>query len=149
MPASRKTKNKSLHSIRSRDVMRRTIGFKGFAVLLVSGAALVLSSAAMSESAVVTKGSKAAEGGECVAETQDMRRNHMEYLKHDRDAVVHKGIRDSQYKLSECVDCHAAKDDHGQALPVNGEGQFCDSCHNYTAVSITCFQCHSKVPEEK
>jgi predicted CXXCH cytochrome family protein len=129
--------------------MRRTIGFKRFAVLLVSGAMLVLSAAAMSESAVVTKGSKAAEGGECVAETQDMRRNHMEYLKHERVEVVRDGVRDTKYSLAECVNCHGTHDEQGQPVAINSEGQFCDGCHNYTAVSITCFQCHSKVPEEK
>ncbi len=127
--------------------MRRTIGFKRFAALLVSGAVLVLSAAALAGG--VTPGSKAATMESCVAPTADMRRNHMEYLKHERDEVVREGVRDTQYSLAECVNCHGAHDDQGRPVPVNADGQFCDSCHHYAAVSIPCFQCHRKVPEEK
>ncbi len=126
--------------------MRRTIGIKQFAVLLLSAAALALSAATLAE---VTPGSKAAEKEACVAPTDDMRRNHMEYLKHERVEVVREGARDTKYSIAECVNCHGAHDEQGQSIPVNGEGQFCDSCHSYAAVNITCFQCHRKVPEEK
>jgi hypothetical protein len=34
-------------------------------------------------------------------------------------------------------------------VPVNAPGEFCDGCHSYTAVNITCFQCHATVPETK
>jgi hypothetical protein len=96
---------------------------------------------------VVTQGSKAAGLDSCVAPTALMRRNHMDYLTHDRDETVLKGIRDTQYSLSACVDCHAEKEVAGGYKPVNSEGQFCASCHSYVAVSLTCFQCHSKTPE--
>jgi hypothetical protein len=72
----------------------------------------------------------------------------MDFLKHGRDEVVHRGIRDTRYGLSDCVECHAAKDDKGGYQPINGEGQFCDSCHEYVAVSLPCFQCHRKTPGE-
>jgi predicted CXXCH cytochrome family protein len=71
----------------------------------------------------------------------------MDYLKHDRDATVHKGIRDTRFSLAECVDCHAGKDSAGAYKPVNAEGEFCASCHSYVAVNLTCFQCHRKTPE--
>ncbi|PLX61249.1 MAG: hypothetical protein C0630_12465 [Sedimenticola selenatireducens] len=76
-----------------------------------------------------------------------MRRNHMDYLKHDRRETVHKGIRNTQYSLAECVECHAEKDSAGAYKPVNADGQFCESCHSYVAVNLTCFQCHRKTPE--
>jgi hypothetical protein len=129
--------------------MRRSIGLKRFMILLVGGISLVLSAAAVSESMVVVKGSKAATMDHCVAPTADMRRNHMKYLKHERDEVVHEGKRDSKFSIAECVNCHAGKDDSGHPVPVNAEGQFCDTCHHYVAVQIPCFQCHRKVPEEK
>jgi hypothetical protein len=29
------------------------------------------------------------------------------------------------------------------------ETNFCQSCHNYTAVKIDCFECHSNKPQVK
>jgi len=121
-------------------------GIRRFAGIVVGGALLLLTTGAISDSAV-TKGSKAASLDTCVAPTAEMRRNHMDYLKHDRDATVHEGVRDTRYSLAECVECHAEKNSAGAYKPVNGEGQFCESCHSYVAVSLTCFQCHRKTPE--
>ena len=44
---------------------------------------------------------------QCVAPTEDMRRNHFEMIKHQRDLTVHQGIRKTDDSLSGCVDCHA------------------------------------------
>lgn len=94
----------------------------------------------------VTPGSKAEGMQSCVAPTADIRRYHMDYLKHDRDETVRKGIRAVKHSLAECLDCHAGKDDQGNYLPVDAEGQFCAGCHRYTAVSPNCFQCHRTTP---
>lgn len=126
--------------------MDRLSGIRRFTGVLAGGALLLLSNGVISETAV-TKGSKAAGLDSCVAPTAVMRRNHMDYLKHDRDRTVRKGVRDTQYSLAECVECHAEKDDAGAYKPVNAEGQFCASCHSYVAVSLSCFQCHRKTPE--
>ena len=110
---------------------------------------LALSAGALGASAVVTEGSKAAGLDACVEETPVMRRNHMEFLKHQRDETVHNGIRGAKHGLADCVDCHASSDASGKPEPVNGEGQFCRTCHSYTAVSIDCFQCHRTIPREE
>ena len=128
--------------------MNRLTGIRRFAGVLVGGALLLLSTGGISETAV-TKGSKAAGLDSCVAPTAVMRRNHMDFLKHDRNMTVRKGIRDTQYSLAECVGCHAEKDTAGAYKPVNAEGQFCSSCHSYVAVNLSCFQCHRKTPEVK
>lgn len=128
--------------------MHRLIGFKRIVAMVLGAAVLSFSAASMSGSAVV-KGSKAADMESCVAPTLDMRRNHMEYLKHERDETVHEGVRGGKHRLADCVSCHASKDESGKSIPVNAEHQFCDSCHDYAAVNVTCFQCHRKVPEEK
>lgn len=86
---------------------------------------------------------------QCVEPTSVMRRNHFEFIKHQRDLTVHQGIRGSKHSLAGCVDCHARKDSGGKFVPVNAEGQFCDACHDYVAVSLDCFSCHSTVPGEK
>jgi len=108
----------------------------------------LLSSAVHSGSAV-TPGSKAAGLKSCVTPTAEIRRNHMDLLKHDRIKVVRDGVRDVKHSLAGCIDCHAQKDGKGDYQPVNAEGQFCSGCHEYLAVSLTCFQCHSKKPEQK
>jgi len=86
---------------------------------------------------------------QCVEPTAVMRRNHFEFIKHQRDLTVHNGIRSNKHSLSGCVDCHARKDASGKAVPVNAEGQFCSGCHDYAAVSLDCFSCHRTVPGEK
>ena len=84
----------------------------------------------------------------CIRDTAFMRRNHMKLLLHKRDLTMHQGIRTKDASLKECVSCHAAKDATGKAIPVNAPGQFCASCHEYAAVSITCFECHRTTPEK-
>jgi hypothetical protein len=82
-------------------------------------------------------------GDKCVEPTDDMRRNHMEYILHQRDETVHEGLRTKQYSLKNCIDCHA----NPATNSVLGEGGFCESCHRYASVSIDCFSCHSSSPE--
>ena len=125
------------------------------ASLLLAGVLMMLSAGMVLASEKLIDGSRAKGEKSCVvADTDDMRRNHMEYMKHDRDLTVRNGDRSVVNSISGCVNCHAGKDSAGQALPVNGHDaqgnpQFCAGCHEYVGVSITCFQCHRKVPEEK
>lgn len=103
----------------------------------------VLGSAQAGEA--VDGSAKADKLDQCVAPTQDMRRNHFEMIKHQRDLTVHQGIRKTDDSLAGCVDCHARKDAAGAGVPVDSEGQFCAGCHEYAAVSIDCFSCHTAV----
>jgi hypothetical protein len=81
-----------------------------------------------------------ARSGPCVEDPKLMRRSHMEFLKHDRDDTVRRGIRPVKHSLSACVDCHAnAKD--GRVL--GSEKHFCQGCHSYAAVKLDCFDCHA------
>ena len=82
----------------------------------------------------------------CVQPDEEMRKNHMKYILHQRDETMHEGIRTRQYALEECVNCHAVKSDAGEYIPVNDPDQFCYSCHSYAAVNIDCFQCHATKP---
>lgn len=94
-----------------------------------------------------TSNAEAAKLDQCVAPTPFMRRNHFELIKHQRDVTVHQGIRKTDDSLAGCVSCHASYDEQGHANPVNAPGEFCAGCHEYTAVNIHCFDCHSTVPE--
>ncbi len=85
-------------------------------------------------------------GEHCVAPTEFMRRNHMSMVKHQRDETVHEGVRGKPFSLAGCMDCHAVKGADGQAVTYADSKHFCRSCHDFAAVSIDCFQCHSSRP---
>ncbi len=74
-----------------------------------------------------------------------MRASHMELLDQWRDTVVRDNQRTYVSKLSgkefemslqkTCGDCHSNK------------AEFCDACHDYTAVQPYCWTCHLE-PQE-
>ena len=83
-------------------------------------------------------------GDKCVAPTEEMRREHMNMLKHQRDRTVHEGIRTKQHSLKGCVDCHASSKN---GSVVGSRDNFCQGCHDYAAVKLDCFECHSTKPQ--
>jgi hypothetical protein len=78
-------------------------------------------------------------GEACVAPVAEMRRDHMKMLLHQRDRTMRQGLREPRFSLKGCVDCHASQ----KTGSVLGKEGFCSSCHEYTAVSIDCFECHT------
>ncbi len=87
-----------------------------------------------------------AKGDRCVEPTDLMRRNHMEFLLHQRDETVHRGIRTKKHSLVECLTCHTQTDAAGHYIPINAPGQFCQDCHAYSGVKMDCFECHATKP---
>ncbi len=79
-------------------------------------------------------------GGQCVADPQWMRKNHMKVLFQQRDETVHQGIRDGKFSLKNCIECHASTRDDSV---IGRADSFCEGCHVYEAVKIDCFECHS------
>jgi hypothetical protein len=75
----------------------------------------------------------------CVAPPEEMRRNHMEMLKHQRDETLREGIRGEPVSLNRCINCHASKQT-GSVLGSNEN--FCQTCHAYVAVKLDCWDCH-------
>jgi predicted CXXCH cytochrome family protein len=120
---------------------RRNV-FLVVAVVLLSLAGLTVAASGVSRPEI-PKG----QGASCVEDTDFMRRNHMDLLKHQRDETMLLGIRTEQHSLRECVACHAVNDAHGTPVTVASEEHFCRSCHDYAAVKIDCFQCHASRPE--
>jgi hypothetical protein len=86
---------------------------------------------------------RAAKGERCVEETGEMRRYHMRFLEHQRDATVHGGIRGAKHSLRGCIDCHAGA---ASGSVAQAPGDFCVACHRFAAVKIDCFECHSSRP---
>ena len=101
------------------------------------------------ETHVIEGHSKADMLEQCVEPTEMMQKDHFGFLYHQRDDTVIDGIRTKQHSLANCVDCHVSYDKSGTAIPINSEGQFCQTCHVQTAVNIDCFTCHATVPREK
>lgn len=82
---------------------------------------------------------KIEKGAACVAPTEEMRRDHVKMLLHQRDRTVRQGLREPRFSLKNCVNCHASRET-GSVL---GKEGFCSSCHSYASVSIDCFECHT------
>ena len=87
-------------------------------------------------------------GDSCVEETEDMRRNHMDYLKGHRDEVMHQGIRTKKYSLKECLSCHVPTEGEARQAGRSEDQHFCQNCHEYAGVELDCFQCHNTRPQE-
>ena len=116
------------------------------AALAATAGALALAGPATAAEDWRQGNSEAAGLEQCVRPTEWMRRNHMELIKHQRNETVHLGIRDEDSSLAGCVDCHVQYDGGGEPIPINSQDQFCHSCHQFTAVTLDCFQCHATVP---
>ena len=77
---------------------------------------------------------------QCVRPVAFMKTSHMQLLKDWRDAAIREGQREEvapdgrHFAVSltnTCLrQCHAEK------------AEFCDRCHNYAAVSVSCWDCH-------
>jgi hypothetical protein len=80
------------------------------------------------------------QGEKCVAPAEQMRREHMNMLKHHRDRTVHEGIRTTEHSLKGCVDCHASKKN---GAVIGTSENFCQGCHEYASVKLDCWECHT------
>ena len=68
----------------------------------------------------------------CILPREEMRYQHMTYLKALRDRVVRAGVRGTQSQgLGACQGCHAHRE------------QFCNRCHAQAGVVPDCFGCHA------
>lgn len=79
---------------------------------------------------------------QCVEPTDVMRKKHYSYILHQRDDTVHRGIRTSKYSLNECISCHVQPRKDGTYPKHTESDHFCNTCHEFAAVSVDCFQCH-------
>lgn len=85
------------------------------------------------------------DASECIEETEFMTANHMVLLNQWRDAAVREGEREYTSRSGEvikisltgtCIDCHGRED------------EFCTRCHDFSNVTLTCWDCHV-TPEGK
>jgi len=111
-------------------------------------AALLSSVAANADNRVPIPHPPQAKGTHCVLPTEEMRRNHMKYILHQRNETMHEGIRTPQFSLKGCIHCHAVEGPDGKPVSIASPKHFCNSCHGYAAVHIDCFECHASTPTE-
>jgi hypothetical protein len=109
------------------------------ALLTLTGATVMADNHGDKVSKITAKGDK------CVEPTDVMRRNHMEFILHQRDDTMRRGVRTEKHSLKACINCHADP----KTNSVLGKDGFCESCHTYTAVSVDCFGCHNHKAEKK
>ena len=86
---------------------------------------------------------KPVDASSCVEPVDIMRRDHMKFLLHQRDATVLEGDRDSKYSLVGCMDCHNPGESAETAVRYPDPEHFCAGCHLYASVKIDCFECHA------
>jgi hypothetical protein len=123
--------------------------FAAFAVLVSAFAMIAAPLQAQDGGSGLAPQPPKGQGKHCVAETDFMRRNHMTMLTHRRDETVHEGVRTGDTSLTNCISCHAVKDESGQFVKYSDPKHFCRTCHDYAAVSVDCFECHASRPEAK
>jgi hypothetical protein len=115
---------------------------------ILSGLVMLLPVEAMAEIPFPTIHEPKGEGVECVQPEDEMRRNHMNYILHQRDDTVYEGIRTETYSLAKCIDCHVEPDENGKIARHDEKEHFCNSCHEYASVQIDCFECHADRPQK-
>lgn len=122
----------------------KTVGFAAVAGMLFLNS---MSGYADTPLPTPPKALKSAVEGEWSCVADDMRRHHMDLLKHQRDDTMHEGIRTKRYSLKECIACHVGKDENGEKVSIHSREHFCNACHEYAAVTLDCFECHASQPE--
>lgn len=113
--------------------------FRLIAALIVG---LAVSATAYADGGVPLPSPAKAVGDACVEPTDVMRRNHMDFLKQQRDETMHLGVRSGKYGLNGCIECHAADDPKAPGAAKSVE-PFCGECHDYAAVKLDCWSCHT------
>ena len=121
-----------------------------FPVALFSGLALTfvaVSAAAQADGGLLPE-IPAAKGERCVEPTEVMRRQHMDFILHQRDQTVHRGIRTEKHRFVNCINCHVQARADGTYPRYADADHFCESCHRFSSVNMDCFQCHADRPVE-
>jgi hypothetical protein len=112
--------------------------------LLLAGLALTLAGCGKVE-APSTLLVQEARGDQCVEPTDVMRRDHMKILLHERDEAKLYGRRNPEHSFVGCVDCHVSP----TATREDPSTHFCLACHQFNAVRMDCFQCHTDRPSDQ
>ncbi len=115
----------------------------GAVVAFVLGAAATTAGAAGGSGRVPVPQPSVERGTQCIAPAAEMRRTHMDLLRHQRDRTLRDGVRGAKVSLNGCIDCHATPVGAAGTRSVVGSADaFCQGCHQYAGVTLDCFECH-------
>jgi len=109
---------------------------------------VLLSTSAVAETPFPTIHEPTDESVKCIQPEDVMRREHMNYILHERDETMHEGIRGEPESLANCINCHVEPNEKGEIAGIESDQHFCNACHQYAAVQIDCFQCHADRPQK-
>ena len=109
---------------------------------------MLMSTSTLAETPFPTIHEPTDESLKCIQPEDEMRRNHMNYILHERDETMHEGIRGEPEGLSACIDCHVEPNEKGEIADIHSSEHFCNACHQYASVQIDCFQCHADRPQK-
>ena len=116
--------------------------------LLVLIGFMLVSTSTLAETPFPTVHEPSDESKKCIQPEDEMRRNHMKYILHERNETMHEGIRGEPESLANCIDCHVEPNESGEIAGIETKEHFCNACHEYAAVQIDCFQCHADRPQK-
>jgi len=116
--------------------------------LLVLIGFMLMSNVTLAETPFPTINEPSDESLKCIHPEDEMRRNHMKYILHERDETMHEGIRDEPGSLAACINCHVEPNAQGEIADIESDEHFCHGCHQYASVQIDCFQCHADRPQK-
>ena len=116
--------------------------------LLVLIGFTLLSTSVLAETPFPTVHEPSDESLKCIQPEDEMRRNHMNYILHERDETMHEGVRNEPGSLAACIDCHVEPNSKGEIAGIDSKEHFCNACHQYASVQIDCFQCHADRPQK-
>jgi len=116
--------------------------------LLVLIGFMLLSTSTIAETPFPTVHEPSDKSLKCIQPEDEMRRNHMNYILHERDETMHEGVRNEPGSLAACIDCHVEPNSQGEIAGIESKEHFCTACHQYASVQIDCFQCHADRPQK-
>jgi len=108
----------------------------------------LLSTSALAETPFPSIHEPTDENVKCIQPEDVMRREHMDYILHERNETMHEGVRGEPESLANCISCHVEPDENGEIAGIETDQHFCNACHQYAAVQIDCFQCHADRPQK-
>lgn len=117
----------------------------GRALAVALAAAVALGPAKGESGSVPRPAIEIEQPGHCIEPADQMRRDHPDLLRHQRDLTVHEGVRGARVSLRTCVQCHASRT--GGSV-IGAPRGFCRSCHEFAGIRLDCFECHASRPAE-
>ena len=101
---------------------------------------ILLSNSALADTPLPDIHEPEGKGVKCIQPEDEIRRNHMKYILHERNETMHEGIRDEPESLANCINCHIFPDKNGVVPRIDSKDHF--------DIGDGAFQCHADRPQK-